>query len=43
MGGSILSKKWSHNRPHEFKYEPKLQPYPTIPNFMEDPKEYDEA
>ena len=39
MGGSIFSKTGPHNRPPEFKDEPKLQPRPTMPKFMEFPKE----
>ena len=43
MGGSIFSKIGHHNRPLEYRYEPKLQPLPTMPKFIETPKEYHEA
>ena len=39
MGGSIFYRIGPHNRPMEYKYEHKLQPWPTIPKFMECPKE----
>ena len=39
MGGFIFSKTRPHNRPLEFKYEPNLHPWLTIPKFMEYPKE----
>ena len=43
MGGDIFSKTGPYNRPLEYKDEPKLQPRPTMPKFVETPKEDHEA
>ena len=43
MGVCIYSKTEPHNRPLEFIEEPKLQPRPTMPKFVETPKEDHEA
>ena len=43
MGGSIFSKDGLQNRPLEYRYESKLQPRPTMPRFVETPKEDHEA
>ena len=43
MGGSIFSKTGPQNRPLEYREEPKLHPRPTMPKFVETPKEYHEA
>ena len=39
MGESIFSKNGPQNRPLEYRYEPNLKPRPTIPKFVEIPKE----
>ena len=43
MGGSVFSKTGPHNRPLEFREEQKLHPRPTMPKFVETPKEDPEA
>ena len=43
MGGSVFSKTGPQNRPLEFREEPKLHPRPTMPKFVETPKEDPEA
>ena len=43
VGGSIFSKIGPQNRPLEYTYEPKLQPRPSMPKFVETPKEDHEA
>ena len=43
MGGSIFSKTEPRNSPLEYRYEPNLQPRPTMPKFSDTPKEYHEA
>ena len=43
MGGYVFSKTVPKNRPIEYRDEPNLQPQPTMPNFVDIPKEYHEA
>ena len=43
MGGSVFSKTGPHNRPLEFREKPKFQPRPTMPKFLETPKEDHES
>ena len=43
MSGTIFSKTGPKNRPLEYIEELKLQPRPTMPKFVETPKEYHEA
>ena len=43
MGGSIFSKNRPQNRLIDYRDEQKLQPRPTMPKFVEIPKEDHEA
>ena len=43
MGGYIFSDIEPQNRPLEYTYEPNLKPQPSMPKFVEAPKEDHEA
>ena len=43
MGGTIFSNTGPQNRPLEYRDEPKFQPQPTMPKFVETSKEDHEA